>query len=391
MKQKESIFITVLVAAGLFAASCSHSSNGASRTSTSAQRSQTLPEVNVTRVISKRLSTSVRLPAQLKPYQAVDIYPKVTGFVKSIRVDRGSRVKKGQLIAQLEAPEVVARRAEADSKYQSAGSQLQAAQAKLTADEATYKRMSTAAKVPGVVAGNDLDIARSTAQADRANFAATQKNVNAAREALRALAQLEEYLNITAPFDGRVTARYVHPGTLVGPAGGPGGSSPMLRIESLTRLRLEVPVPEDDAAGVPEGTQVSFTVPSFPGRTFRAPIARISHAVDTKTRTMPVELDVRDPRGELVSGSYCEVEWPVRRTYPTLFIPASAVASDLARTFVVRIQNHQVMWVDVKTGATVDNLIEVFGNLKEGDKVAVQGTDQLRPGGDVTTRDVDSQ
>lgn len=391
MKQKDSIFVTLVVVMGFVAASCSHSSNGASATGTASQRSQALPEVNVTRVLSRKLSTSVRLPAQLKPYQAVDIYPKVTGFVKSISVDRGSRVKMGELIAQLEAPEVVARRGEAESKYQSAESRLQAAKAKLTADEATYKRMSAAAKVPGVVAGNDLDVARSTAQADRANVAATRKNVRAAREALRAVAQLEEYLNITAPFDGQVTARYVHPGTLVGPAGGPGGSSPMLHIETLTRLRLEVPVPEDDAAGVPERTQVSFTVPSFPGKTFRAPIARISHAVDTKTRTMPVELDVRDPRGQLVPGSYCEVEWPILRKYPTLFVPASAVASDLARTFVVRIQNHQVTWVDVKTGAAVDNLIEVFGDLKKGDLVAVQGTDQLRPGGDVTTREVDSE
>lgn len=103
---------------------------------------------------------------------------------------------------------------------------------------------------------------------------------------------------------------------------------------------------------------------------------------------MPVELDVRDPSGELVSGSFCEVEWPVRRNYPTLFIPASALASDLARTFVVRIQNNQVTWVDVKIGATVDKLIEVFGDLKEGDEVAVQGTDQLRPSREVTARNV---
>jgi len=101
--------------------------------------------------------------------------------------------------------------------------------------------------------------------------------------------------------------------------------------------------------------------------------------VDIKTRTMPVELDVRDPRAELDSGTFCEVSWPVRRDYPTMFVPASAVANDLERTFVIRIREKRVEWVDVKTGPTVGKLIEVFGNLKEGDEVAVRGTDQLLP------------
>ena len=162
--------------------------------------------------------------------------------------------------------------------------------------------------------------------------------------------------------------------------------TPIVRIQTLTRHRLVVPVPEYDVAGIPEGTEVSFTVPSYPGRVFRAPIARISRAVDIKTRTMPVELDVRDPHAELDPGTFCEVSWPVRRAYSTLFVPASAVASDLERTFVIRVRNNRVEWVDVKTGAKSGKLIEVFGDLKEGDQVAVRGTDQLRPGTEVSPR-----
>ena len=131
---------------------------------------------------------------------------------------------------------------------------------------------------------------------------------------------------------------------------------------------------------------VSFTVPSFPGRTFHAPIARISHDVDIKTRTMPVELDVQDPRAELVPGTFCQIEWPVRRTYPTLFVPISAVASDLQHTFVIRVRQNRAEWVDVTTGARSGNLIEVFGDLKEGDEVAVRGTDELRPNTEVSPR-----
>jgi membrane fusion protein, multidrug efflux system len=167
--------------------------------------------------------------------------------------------------------------------------------------------------------------------------------------------------------------------------------TPIVRIETLNRLRLVVPVPENDAAGVPEGTQVSFTAPLFPGRTFRAPIARISHGIDTKTRTMPVELDVRDPRAELVPGTFCEVEWPVHRTYPTLFVPVSAVASDLERTFVIRVANNRTEWVDVRTGVRAGDLVELFGDLHPGDEVATHATDQLRAGTEVSSRRVTSE
>ncbi len=358
---------------------------------TAPSASTSAPPVEVTTVRSQKLNTTDRLPAELMPYESVDVYAKETGFVKSIKVDRGSTVKEGEIIARLEAPELIAQRAQADAAYQSAEAQLAAGQAKLAADQATYQHMSAASKTPGVVAANDLDIAQKTAQSDEANVSALKKNADAAQDSLRAVTQLESYLNITAPFDGQVTTRYVHPGALVGPAAGAGAMTPLVKIETTTRHRLVVPVPENDVAGVPERTLVSFTVPSFPGRTFSAPIARISHDVDVKTRTMPVELDVRDPHAELVPGTFCEVEWPIRRNYATLFVPASAVASNLARTFVLRIRNNRVEWVDVKTGATPGNLIEIFGDLHEGDEVATRGTDQLRDGTQVSPRLVSSK
>jgi len=352
--------------------------------STTATAAPSVPQVDAIAVKSEMLKSTERLPAELLPYEAVDMYAKETGFVKSIRVDRGSKVKQGELIAAIEAPELVAQRAQATASYQSSESQLAAAQAKLSADQATYEHMQSAAKVPGVVAANDLAIAEKTAESDKANVTALQNTAEAAQENLKAVAQLESYLNLTAPFDGEVTTRCVHPGTLVGPTGGPAAMKPIVRIETTTRHRLVVPVPENDVAGVPEGTVVSFTVPSFPGRIFHAPIARISHEVDTKTRTMPVELEVADPHAELVPGTFSQVEWPIQRTYPTLLVPISAVASDLQRSFVIRVNRNRAEWVDVTTGTRADNLIEVFGNLHDGDVVAVRGTDQLRNGAEIS-------
>jgi len=386
MKTKQTGTLLTALAATLLSAACSQAPTGAAPVAGNATGAPPAPEVEVTHVVAQKLNATVRLPAQLTPYEIVDVYPKVTGFVKSIKVDRGSHVSSGEVITQLEAPELLAQRAEAESKYQSAESQLAASQAKLSADQATYQRMTAAAKTPGVVAQNDLEVAQRAAEADHANMEALAKSAHAAQEALHAVAQLEAYLSITAPLDGQVTTRYVHPGALVGPGSGPGAMTPIVQIQTLTRHRLVVPVPEYVAAGIVVGTQVSFSVPSFPGRTFRAPIARISGAVDVKTRTMPVELDVQDPKAELDPGTFCDVTWPVVRSYSTLFVPATSLGSDLERAFVVRVRNNRADWVDVKTGITSGGLIEVFGDLAEGDLVATHGTDQIRPGTIISPR-----
>jgi RND family efflux transporter MFP subunit len=195
-------------------------------------------------------------------------------------------------------------------------------------------------------------------------------------------------LKVYAPFDGVVTEREAHPGALVGPAGGPGGAAPIVYIQTLDRLRLAVPVPQVYVAGIREGTSVDFTVPAYPGVIFHAPLARISHAVDIKTRTMPVELDVANPDHRLEPGSFTQVLWPVRRPYPTLFVPSSAVTTNLQRTFVIRVRDGRTEWVDVTTGATQANLVEVFGDLHAEDEVVVRATDELQAGTPVAARPV---
>jgi len=364
-------------------ASCRGSSTGAGQTPGAAPGP---PTVEVAVVVSSRLHITIPLPGELQPYQVVPIYPRVTGFVRSISVDRGAHVRQGQSIARLDAPELGAQQAEAQARLQGAEAQLAAARARLASDESTYQRLKAASATPGVVAGNDLEVSQRTTEADRALVKAQQDNVEAARQALQSAAEIDAYLDVRAPFDGVVTERNAHAGALVGPAGTAGVADAMVRIETLSRLRLVVPVPETYAAGIREGTKVDFAVPAFPGRTFSGTIARISHAVSVKTRTMPVELEVANPSGELDPGTYTEVLWPVERPYPTLFVPSSAVTTTLERTFVIRVRAGKAEWVDVKTGASSGGLIEVFGDLREMDQVAVRGTDELRPGASVMPR-----
>jgi membrane fusion protein, multidrug efflux system len=125
---------------------------------------------------------------------------------------------------------------------------------------------------------------------------------------------------------------------------------------------------------------VMFTLPQYPGQSFSAPVARIAHDVDQKTRTMAVELEVRNRDGRITPGTFATVQWRIQRSYPTLFVPTTAVTTDLQRTFVVRVTGGKAEWVDVKTGVTSGNLIEVFGDLHAGDQVATRGTDEIRPG-----------
>jgi len=371
------------------------------------------PSVTVTKVVSQDLNRELRLPGELQAYQDVAIYAKVPGFVEWIGVDRGSNVKAGQLLVRMSAPELAAQRSESAAKTRGALSQkiegearvgsIRAqrleAEAKLASDEATYKRLKAASATPGVVAGNDVEVAEKLVEADRARVKLYEENEKAARaqvislaenakavgEAARSVEDIESYLRITAPFDGVVTERNVHKGSLVGPSGGP-ASTTMLRIRQISKLRLVVAVPETNVGGIAQGDRVNFSVPAFPGQTFIGEVQRISQSLDVRTRTMPVELDVPNSPPHLSPGMYAEVVWPVRRKESSLFVPPSAIATTTERVFVIRIRNGNTEWVDVKRGVTMGDLIEVFGLLDPGDEVAVRGTDELREGMQVIFR-----
>jgi membrane fusion protein (multidrug efflux system) len=378
---------TIVLALSLSIVGC----NGGPKPDAAKPADTNVQTVEVAPVTSQKLATVVTLPAQLTPFESVDIYPKVTGFMDMIRVDRGSRVHKGELIIHLSAPELVAQRAQVESSLHAAESQLTTAQAKLAADRGTYLHLASAAKTPGVVAENDVMVADQTASADQGQVQSAESNVAAARESLRSVTQLESYLSIDAPFDGVVTTRNLHPGALVGPASGQSGAMPIVQIVDIEHLRLVVPVPEAYVGEMQVGQQVAFTVPAYPGQTFHAPIARISHDVDLNSRTMPVELDIHNADGKLSPGSFSSVQWPVKRAAPTMFVPITAVTNDQQRSFVERVRGGKAEWVDVDTGLSVNGSIEIFGDLKPGEEVIRTATDAIRAGQQVRIAPVRSE
>lgn len=153
----------------------------------------------------------------------------------------------------------------------------------------------------------------------------------------------------------------------------------------MSRLRLTVPVPEAYVGSITTGTNVEFRVSAFPDQNFQGVIARPAHSLDMKTRSMLVELDVNNPKQMLAPGMFAEVQWPVSRAQASLFVPRTAVVRTSERQFVVRVRNGVTEWVDVRRGEVNGDVIEVFGDLREGDIVIRRGNDEIRPGTKVAT------
>jgi membrane fusion protein, multidrug efflux system len=333
--------------------------------------------VEVVRVTSKLADRQVNLPGEFHPYLAVPIFAKVTGFVKQVHVDRGSTVKQGQLLASLEAPEMQSQIVEAQSKAQALELQRTEAEAKLASAQGTYQRLKAASDTPGVVAENDVAIAQKSMEAAQALVRSYDNSLKAAQAQVQAVRDLEQYLQIRAPFAGVIIERQVHPGALVGPGS---GAAPLLRLHQLSRLRLVVAVPEALVGAIVNRSRVSFKVPAYPGEMFTGNVARIAHDLDPKTRSMAVELDVQNPGLRLSAGMYPEVQWPVRRSQASLLVPPTSIVTTTERTFVIRVKNGVAEWVNVGRGARIGDLVEVFGALADGDVILRRGTDEIREG-----------
>lgn len=333
-------------------------------------------------VLAKPVSRTVELPGELQPFLSVSLHARVPGYVEKVLVDRGSVVKEGQLMVELSAPETEAQIAEAESKIQAAESDRLQAEAQIAGLQSTYDRLKKAAETPGAIAENELVQMQKQIEAGQALSRSRQEAGRALAASLRALKEMQSYLRITAPFDGVITDRLVHPGALVGP----GADSPLMVLQQISKLRLVVAVPEEDAGAIPQGARVEFHVPAFLERNYFGTIARSAHALDPKTRTMAVELDVMNGDGSLSPGMYATAQWPIRRSTAALFVPATSVVTTTERTFVIRGRNGHAEWVNVKKGPTDGDLMEVIGPLHPGDKIVRRASDEMREGSPIPAK-----
>jgi len=281
------------------------------------------------------LKKTVELPGELIPYLQTDLFAKVQGYVQVMKADIGDRVRKGQTLAIIDAPEV-------NTQFTQSMAAQQAAKARLTTSADQYNRLYRASQSPspGIVAPVDLENSRNQMTADSASY-------EALRQQSKAYKEVSGYLYITAPFDGVITARKADPGALVN------ANAMLLTVQDNNTLRLRVAVPEIYISAAGSNKNLFFSVDAYPEQRFT---------------------------GLLTAGTFVYAKIKLGRSTPSFVLPPSAIATTLERKFVIKVKEGKVQWVDVRQGMTTDAGIEVFGDLATGDTLLVKATDERKPG-----------
>lgn len=310
------------------------------------------------------LPQQVKLPGQLAAFEEVSIFPKVNGYVKDVFVDIGSVVHKGQLLMTLEAPELQQASTQAQEHF---------ARAKLdyTISEENYKRMLQASRTPGAVSPMNLASLKAKADADSTLTNAEHANWQEQQAILG-------YLKVTAPFDGVIAERNVHPGALVSAEAH--DSHPMLDLRQIDHLRLQVDIPEGIAAGLQDKDTITFYLSAYPGKKMTGHIARKSEVMNSTYRAERMELDVYNHDGKLAPGMYADVLFDSKGNADAYTVPRTAVVTSTERKYVIAIRNNKTVRVDVATGNESADKVEITGDLQPGEKIVRKASDDLQEG-----------
>ncbi len=310
------------------------------------------------------LSSTVKLPGQLAAYQEVSIFPKVNGYVKEVKVDIGSHVKKGQLLMTLEAPELEQATMQAKEKYART-------KADLSIDREHYNRLLEASQTPGAISPLDLSFVKSKMESDSAVS-------NAAKSNWQMQQTMEAYLVVTAPFSGVITDRNVHPGALVSAESR--DAKPMLELKEIGHLRLQVDIPENLAGTMKVGDTLSFYTSSLPGRKITGHISRKSMNVNAQFRSERVEADIYNADESLNPGMYADILIYAKGNASGFSVPRSSLVTSTERKYVLVGRSGRLEKVDVTSGNENGQSVEVFGNLNKTDSVIVHASDEIKAG-----------
>lgn len=360
------------------------------------------PVVPIAAVGPATLQNNLVLTAEFEPFQDVDVMAKVAGYVKYIRVDIGSHVKQGDVLAVLEVPEIQddlqkakAGVAAAQANVVTAQAGIQRAEAAAGIAQLSFQRINdVATKNKGLVPLQEVDVARSRQAEAVAQLASARSDLRAAQDSkaaadseyARAQAMLQ-YATIRAPFNGVVTKRYANTGSMI-QAGISSQSQamPVVRLAQNDLLRLTLPVPVTDVAEVRDGQPVDVNV-SNPPRTLRGTISRYADSVQMSTRTMDTQVDVPNPDGSLIPGMYAEVHLHLADRPNVLSVPVDAVdglGTAVEQAYLVR--NGVIHVVQVTTGLQTPTRLEILSGLRAGDQVVVGRHSGLSEGEQVQAR-----
>jgi RND family efflux transporter MFP subunit len=326
-----------------------------------------IPTVNVIYPAPSTLSSEISLPGSTQAYTDTPIYARTSGYLKSWYFDIGARVRKGQLMATIETPEL-------DQQLQVAQANLKSAQANLDLANVTSARYQNLLKTNSV-SKQETDVAVSDAEAKEAAVDAAMANV-------RRLEQLQSFEKVYAPFDGIVTARNIDIGALI-QAGENTTPKELFHLAAIGKIRVFVSVPEAYSTAIRNGGKAALTLDEYPGRSFEGTITRNSSAIDQSTRTLNVEVDIDNPKGELLPGAYVFVHFKVPEHAVSLMIPSNTLLfrAEGLRAGVVR--NGRVQLVPVTIGRDQGANVEIASGLTKNDAVILNPSDSLASGQEV--------
>jgi RND family efflux transporter MFP subunit len=373
----------------------------------SAANASARPLVPVAKAARADLANEVVLTAEFEPFQQVDVMAKVSGYVRSIKVDIGDRVREGQVMATLEIPEMeddlaraAAATSQAEAEIATARDELHRAEAAYDLAHLSYGRIADVLKrEPGLVPQQEVDEARSRDLVAEAQVAAAKSSLRTAEQKSR-VAQADQtrvhtihnYTTIPAPFDGVVTKRYANAGSMIqeGTASQT-QAMPVVQVSQNYLLRLILPVPESAVSRVQVGETVDVRVSSL-NRTFQGRVARFAENIQVSTRTMDTEVDVPNPALTLIPGMYAEVNLRIETRHDALSVPLDAVDRGTSSTRVYTVTREGMIHiVPVTLGLESDQRVEVKAGLATGDIVVVGRRAGLKDGQAVEARELVAQ
>ena len=333
---------------------------------TTQQQRDFVPNVRVAAVRASTASVPVTLPATTSAFAVANIYARASGYIEQRNVDIGDRVKEGQLLAQVAAPELDHQIAQAEGTLGQLQAAVRQAQANLDLAQVTWDR-DRPLVAQGWVTQQQGTIDVQTLKAQQAALGVAQANVTAQEAQLKVLRQQKSYQRVVAPFDGVITQRNIDVGSLV-QADAANGTF-MFTIMKSNVIRTQVFVPQDKAFGLTPGVEAVVRVPEIPGRTFAGKVARIADALQPGTRTLLTEVDIPNPDGALTPGIYCTIELKVPRKTPSLLVPADAVIFNRDGLQVAVVEDGVAHIRKISVGRDFGTEVEVVAGVKEGDQV----------------------
>ena len=304
----------------------------------------------------------ISLPGDLFPDENIQIRAKVPGYIKKLNVDIGSRVRKGQVLALIDAPEI-------NTRVQELNEKVSAAKALYLSSKDYYDRIYTASQTDGVVAGNELEQRKNQMITDSSTF-------KAALFAASSYKQIGDYLAIVAPVDGIITKRNIDVGSFVGNV----NEKPLFELDNNSTLRLKVAIPEIYTGATLLNNTGELTTRSLPDKKFKTQFARKSGSIDNETRSEIWEFEVPNSDHQLLPGSYADVKLHFVRPQKSLVVPTSAVVTTLERKFVIKVSDGTTKWIDVRSGFNTGDNQEIFGDLNEGDTLILKSSEELKEG-----------